>query len=351
MSANPSFVLPARRASHKLVLAALASAACLTAGSAPAFAQDKAAAESLFQAAKELMAQGKTADACPKFEASQRQDPSSGTLLNLARCHETLGRTASAWAEYKEAATLARTTNRLDQAQAASDLAKALEPKLSKLQIDAPALPGLEIKRNGNVVSTATLGVAIAVDPGEHTIDASAPGHKPFTTKVVIGNEHDFQTLKIPELEKLAEGAVANPDPAPTATPPAPNAAEAPKPSSSGTLRIASYVTAGVGVVGLGLGTVFGIMASGDASDAKSDPKLCPKSQCTPAGREKIDGAGTKALVSTIGIIGGGALLATGVVLFVVSSPTKSDAGTNATAQLIPTAGPDGGGLTLLGRF
>lgn len=340
------------RTARGWILPGLVAATTFVLG-APALAQDKAAAESLFQAGKDLMTQGKTADACPKFEASQRLDPSSGTLLNLARCHELLGRTASAWAEYKEAATLARSTNRMDQAQAASDFAKALEPKLSKLQIEAPPLAGLEVKRDGTAISAATLGVAIAVDPGEHLIEASAPGHKPFATKVMIGKDGDAQTLKIPALEKATEAVAGAPEPAapPSAAPPPSEPTPGQPTSSHGTLRIASYVTAGVGVVGLGLGTVFGIMAGGDASDAKNDPTLCPKNQCTPAGREKIDSANSKALGSTIGFIGGGALLATGVVLFVVSSPSKSDSAPRPTAQLLPTAGPDGGGLTLLGRF
>src|SRR6476619_3478469 len=74
-----------------------------------ASAGDKALAESLFDAGRQLMQAGDFQQACPKFAESQRQDPSPGTLINLAKCYEGLGRTASAWADDKEAATLART--------------------------------------------------------------------------------------------------------------------------------------------------------------------------------------------------------------------------------------------------
>ena len=71
-------------------------------------ANNRAAAEALFNEGRSLVAGGHYSDACPKFEASQQLDPGLGTLLNLAECYEKLGKTASAWAEYREAIPLAR---------------------------------------------------------------------------------------------------------------------------------------------------------------------------------------------------------------------------------------------------
>src|SRR5262249_58286049 len=71
----------------------------------PAWAQSaaptddaSAAARTLFSEARELAAQGKYEEACPKFQESQRLRASMGALYNLADCWDHLGRTASAWA-------------------------------------------------------------------------------------------------------------------------------------------------------------------------------------------------------------------------------------------------------------
>lgn len=331
-----TFTQRSQRALRGGLFAASVTGLALLVTASPAQAQDKAAAESLFQAGKSLMADGKPEEACPKFEASQRADPSAGTLLNLARCHETIGKTATAWAEYKEAATTARTSGRTDIVEAATGFAKALEPKLSKLSISATQVPGLIVKRDGNPISLATLGVPIAVDPGEHEIEASAPGYAPYTTKITVGADGKAESLQIPALTESKEEIGGAGTPA--------------GPAKSGPLRTVSYIVGGAGVVGLGLGTIFGVMASSQASNAESTPTLCPNKQCTKAGLAEIDSASTKATISTVGFIGGGALLATGVVLFLVSSPKKvSDSGT--TAHFVPSVGPDGGGFSVLGRF
>lgn len=332
---------PTARAPRRPLAAALTLAAAIALAPGHAAAQDgdkKAIAEAAFVRGRELMDQGKPAEACPKFEESARLDPSVGAFLNLGLCNEQLGRTATAWARYKEAATLAHATGDADRLRTAEEFAGKLAPKLSRLRIDAetPAA-GLVIKRNGEVLGAALLGDPIPVDPGEHTIEATAPGFSSWSTTIVVGKDADAKTVSVPAL-------VADPNVKPVEkidTPPV-------APSTNG-LRIAAFVAGGVGIAALGVGAVFGGLATSDVG--KADP-LCPEKKCNAEGFALIEGAQTKALASTIGFGVGGAALAAGVVLFFVSrSPSKEPGPEAPRAWLVPSFGPHGGGASILGTF
>lgn len=313
-----------------------------------AHAGDKALAESLFEAGRSLMQQKKFTEACPKFEESQRQDPSPGTLLNLGECYEGLGKTASAWAEYKAAATMAQTMGRSAQEKAALERAARLEKTLSKLEIDGPpsTIAGLTVKRDGDDIGVGSLGVALAVDPGDHQIEVSAPGYKTWSTKITVGKQAT-QKVSIPALEQAPESAPAAPAAA-TSAPPTHDQGVA----TTGSKRTIGYVVGGVGIVGIGVGTVFGLMASSQASSAKDDPSLCPGKVCTPAGRSEIDSAKSKALISTIGIGVGAAALITGAVLVLTSGSGSTTAPANSAAlHVTPALGPGVACVSLTGGF
>ena len=68
-----------------LVVAALADRA----------SAQSAEAEILFRDGRNLIKQGKVAEGCTKLAASERLEPSVGTLLNLGDCNEKLGHVAS----------------------------------------------------------------------------------------------------------------------------------------------------------------------------------------------------------------------------------------------------------------
>ena len=121
------------------------------------------------------MAAGNYAAACEKFSSSRKLDDGLGTTLNLGQCYEKLGRTASAWAEFRDAAARARQAGAREREQYARDRVAALEKKLSRLTLTAGKIePDERISRDGVVVDRAVLGTPIPVDPGSHVVEAVA---------------------------------------------------------------------------------------------------------------------------------------------------------------------------------
>jgi hypothetical protein len=289
---------------------ALGFAACLGWVASPVFAQsgsNKAAAEALFSEGRSLASTGKCDEAIPKFQASQKLDPGVGTLLNLADCYEQVGKTASAWAEYREVIALARAAGSKEREELATQKAKALEPKLSRLAIKVSGdASGLSITRDGEALESAELGVAIPVDPGTHVIEASAPGKQKFSQSVEVGKDGDSKVVEIPA---LADGGEAGPGPGPG------EPAKSGGGSAQGTMGL---VMGGVGIVGVAVGAVFGLSASSKWKDAKAECSDYPYG-CGSEGVALQDDAKSAATISTIGFIAGGVLLAGGAALWLTA--------------------------------
>lgn len=278
-------------------------------------------AEALFREARQLMDTKDYSAACPKFAESQRLEPAPGTLLNLADCYEKGGQTASAWRTFKDASAAATARNRADWAATATQRAAALEPKLSTLAITvagAVSTPGLHIERDGVLVERNVWGTAVPIDPGPHVLAATATGRKPWTRRVDVPAAQNV-LIDVPVLE----GDVAIAAPAAVANKPEADPQPAAPPEGS-TTRVAGYVAAGVGVVGLAVGTFTGLHALSLRSDAQSKCESYP-SRCSADASASNDDAKKFATLSTASLIAGGVLLVGGIVLVLIS-PRRTDA-------------------------
>jgi hypothetical protein len=283
----------------------------------PGFAQpsrDSAAAQGLFDEAKALMAAGKANEACPKFEESQRLDPGSGTLLNLARCYEQTARIASAWSAYLEAAAAAKSAGNAVREEVARERAAVLAPRVSKLTIEVPAdarVAGLQISRDGIDVGAAEWGVAIPANEGSHEIVAKAKGHSDWKGVAQVHGEGTIAKIEVPKLVEAASPASTTSSALPQSSANAPEAHR--RSSGLGTQRILALAAGGVGVAGLAVGTVFGVKAMNDKSGTKGcSANVCPTDDAVTAGND-AHGAGN---VATIGMIVGAVGLAGGLALW-----------------------------------
>ena len=295
-------------------------------------ARDPAAAEALFSEAKALMAENELALACPKLEQSMRLDPGTGTLLNLALCHEGLGKVATAWAEFREVETRASRVGRGDRADLARDHQKALEKRLSHLTIVVPAatkVAGLEVRIDGVARNEITWGEELPIDPGVHRLEARAPGKQTSSIDVTIGAVHDEQHVTVsPLLDALAV-------PAP---PPPPNVVTVLPPENTAK-RTAGFIVGGIGVTALGIGSIFGILAMSTEKGARA--------QCAPVCTGEAERASMDAVrfanVSNVGFLAGVLALGTGTFL-VLTNP-------RARVQVAPQAAPRSAGLSVRGAW
>jgi hypothetical protein len=329
----------------------------------PALAQagDTALAESLFREGKRLSAEHKYAEACPKFAESYKIDHGLGTLLNLATCHESEGKPASAWAEFSEASSQAKRQGDADRAQLADDHMRALEPKLAHLSIGvAPgaSVPGLVIKFDSNEVSSAALGVQFPVDPGRHLLEATAPGKQPYAQTIDTPAAASVLAVTVPVLQDLAGGAAAA---APVAVAPVaaapPPAAALPAPTTSPVAASSGGSTAKTGLIVSGSAT--GAFAVGTIitailySSKRSDFNSANNADSPDFGSRvsKRDSASTLGAVNLV--FTGGTLVSAGFLVYFLATGGAHESPPPSTARLRvePLIAPNGGGLLLRGAL
>jgi hypothetical protein len=348
--------------SSRCAPAAVILATLLSSGAARAdiTADQRAAAQALFDDARKLIADKKWVEACPKLEESQRLDPGLGTLLNLAECQSQIGKTASAWANFLEAAYQAKATNQAKREATARAHATALEPKLSRITILAvgAAAAGLEIRRDGVVVAASVVGTAVPVDPGEHTVSASAPGKRAWSTKVVVRADGHMASVSVPQLEDVGPGSPPGPEPPPGTPKPPPGTPRAnPPPQGPGAppeppsqppeaddagprgQRIGGIALVVVGAGGLAIGAAFTALASKKLNDSNAQGCNKTTNVCSnPTAFGLRNDARTFGNVATGGWVAGGLVAAGGVALLVTSVLMKPrpESPASGTSSLVP---------------
>lgn len=336
-------------------LPGLAAIVALVAMTSSAAGQDKAAAEALFQDGKRLVAAGDHKAACDKFAASDKLDPSVGARIQLGRCNEKQGKTASAWASFKAAQNLAVTRGDTARGDAAQADAKRLEPSLTYVVLRraaGKATPDLSVSFDGVDKPVALLGQRFPIDPGEHVVAAEADGFKTWEARVTAGQPGQEVAVEIPALAAIAKpigpdnqpnSKPDQPDLQPDITPPAPG------PSEGDPGRGRRTLAYGIGAGGLAIaatGLVFGALAK-SKYDSRTDGNECDSNNvCSDAGLEIIDSAKNRALIASVLVPVGLAAIGTAVVLFF----TAPDGGDDPTA-VGPMLGPDHLGVSIGGSF
>jgi serine/threonine-protein kinase len=190
-------------------------------------------------------------------------------------------------------------------------------------------------------VGKAGWGTPIPVDPGEHKITANAPGAKPREITTAIPDKGQTITVALPPIEYLPIASSVTPAHANGAQPVAPAQASATpddaRPWFSAHQRAIGLVVGAVGVVGLGVGTAFGLMAKSTYDNSNAH---CVANQCDATGHDFRQSAFGKATVSDVTFGVGAAGLIGGAVLF-LTAPKRHSGEPSQPALLTPVVGPN----------
>lgn len=262
--------------------------------------RDPAAAQTLFAEGREALEKGDFELACGKFRESQRLDPGAGTLLNRATCEEKLGRIATAWQLFVEAADqLAPSDNRVAFARKHAD---ALKPRLPRLvlELHSAAPKDTSVVRNGVRMGKASFGSKLPVDPGEVSLVVSAKGYEDRRVVVSIA---EGETKKV----VLSPGARLPDKPANTES-----SATSSFRAASSTQRTWGFIVGGIGVAAAGAAVYTGLMVQ---DKQRTVDENCAGIECNQVGYDAAQDGKTLLVANTVAVavaalgIGGGLFL------------------------------------------
>jgi serine/threonine-protein kinase len=301
----------------------------------PAWADD-ARAKVLFDQGKALFAEGKYSEACSKLEASFELAALSSTRGMLGACYEKVGKLASAWAAYRDAAAIADRQGFGERAQAARDKATELEPRLARLTIDVGTarskIRDLAITVDGTNLPVPALGEALPMDSGPHAVVVDARGYAAWhaTVDIVDG---ESSRLDVPMLVADPHELEVN--------------AEHPERLMSHRRKVAIGIGAAGGAM-LGVAAGFAIVAKVDWNGASCTTADDGVAVCADAAaKHKAQAAARDANIATaVGVVGLATVTA-GAIMFALA-PRYAPEG---APRVTPVLQPGGAALVIDGRF
>ena len=318
-------------------------------------AAEVAMAEGLFNQGVKLLEQKKYAEACDMLERSRKLAVGLGVTLYLADCQENNGHPAASLALFREAEKLAAA--RKDARQSvAHERAEKLEKVVPRVTLRAsPAVlaAGQQVILDGRKLDAKELGTPLVLEPGSHKVRSMSEDGTAWESEITVV-AGGTTAMDIPLLKPSRGGpaptavpAIVTPPPPPAVAPSPAAAPDTPPPARDpgGTQRVIGLVVAGVGVVGLGVGTVFGLSAKGKQSDA--DPHCNAQDKCDPTGLALRQDGLHAATLSTVFFVVGAAAVAGGAVLYLTAPKGERKTG----LALAPQVGAHEAGLSFAGRF
>jgi len=196
------------------------------------------------------------------------------------------------------------------------------------------ALPAVAVTMDGQPFAEKLDGKPLQLDPGEHRFVFNAQG-LPSTEKTLVVREgdkarHEHVVLGSP-VPALPQAPIKE-EPVTPATPA----------SDGGTQRMVGLALGGAGVVGVVVGSIFGLASKSTYDHALGSECVNNANTCSAQGAQDGKTAHDQATVSTVGFVAGLALLGGGAALY-FTAPHGLSVG--------PTVGSEGAGLRATGAW
>ena len=275
--------------------------------SSTGFAQswaDRRQAQKLGAQARYLLKAGKFKEAAKKYKKADSLYPAPHYKVEMAKLLVELEDFVQAGQILEQAAdSKPRRWSERKAIKAAQRLLVEVEERTPTIAVAVikPRTADATITIEGETYDSAE--GPIRLNPGRYEVVVVAPGYDDWTKTVKL-RETDRKELDV-TLRKAG---------------PAPEEED----SSGEFSAVPAYVSWGVGVVGLGIGIPFGIMAIQSTNDVLNKYN-CQDSKCPPEARDDLDTALLNGNISTAGFIVGSAGIAVGTVLFIVHATSGGD--------------------------
>jgi len=280
-----------------------------------ASAIDKARAQ--FQKGLALETAGDWAGALGLFQQVALVKLTPQVRFHIGMCEEKLGQLAAALGDYELAA------HEADEAGVA-EVSAQVASRREELRARIPSVTivrgqGAEyasISLDGVAIGAASVGVKLPVDPGPHSIEARAPGFKTSRTNVELA-EKESKSVEL-ALERLPVAATA-PEPAGAGS-----AAVENHEHESDQPNLVPFVIGGAGVVSLGASLVFFVLRQNAISTLDSQCNLPPSHACPAEAKSTYDAGKTYSMLVNVTLGVGVAGVGAGTVLLLMQNKLKS---------------------------
>jgi hypothetical protein len=175
-----------------------------------------ASARALFAEALGDEGAGRYAAALEKFKRVQGVKDTPAIEYRLGTCYEGLGKSASAYRSYRAAVLLGQSDPATsDVVSAASTRLESLSRRVARLMVVVPDVSPREVlvRVDGEAMRRETLVEPLALEPGSHRIEASAPGSAPFQSSLTLSEGDQASiTVALPPVSHPDEtGALESP--------------------------------------------------------------------------------------------------------------------------------------------